>query len=150
MTPWYAEDVPAPVPAPPRFQVEAWAQERAVDATLFITRSSCELRGVNDPIPPGPLTLELVNDSPFETHVRLRNLHDGRTIRHLREDPPSVGYFGRWVSHETSPGVTEVWSSPTLFAAGRWAVVCGKDTLPGGHGINWVPVGIAGPIEIGR
>lgn len=125
----------------------SWSGHQGLDATVTLTGSMCELGGVDGLIRPGVLTFRLVNEARLEGLFRVARLGRGqRPIDLLYDTPP---YLGRRSSAFLQPSVTREWSSSKEITSGRWAVVCWEDRIAVPNGWQMVPVGVAGPIEIG-
>jgi TolB protein len=111
------------------------------DATVV----RCGLNGDANVIDPGMLTLEFVNESHHEATFKVVRLRHGRRPADLQAGP-SIG--GGW-GDRSAPSATDIWSSPRAITSGRWVILCWKDLIDSPRGLHLVPVGIAGPFEIG-
>jgi hypothetical protein len=117
------------------------------DATITFAGSSCELDGVDGPIAPGELTLELVNESHFEVLFQVVRLKAGQTLADLRAGADYYPSFGGERSVVVGPLREKTWSStPTVTSS--WAAICWKDIIQFPNGIQFTRGGIAGPIEV--
>jgi hypothetical protein len=127
-------------------------EPQPVDADATITlqpRRRCEL-DADDPVHPGMLALELVNDfHHFEAGFRVMRLRPAQTLSGVRAHPPGFLFAGDRTIF-LGPSTTGMWSSETRVAPGRWAVVCYKDRIPARNGFTILAVGVAGLIEVAR
>ena len=124
-----------------------WHGRQGLDAAVTLTSSTCELGGVDDPIRPGVLTLRFVNEARLEGLFRVARLGRRQRPSDLLYDTPP--FMGRRSSAFLAPSSTREWSSSREIGLGRWAIVCWEDRISASNGWQMVPVGVAGPIEIG-
>jgi hypothetical protein len=128
---------PSPVPS-----------ANTVDATVTYTGAGCRLDAPGQ-IERGRLLLRLVNEDPqHEVVFWIQPL--GASEQPAELDPQLVSlYLDRWPTARLDPSSTTRWTGRLIPAAGRWAVQCFEDEIPGSTEDDPRYRDVVGPLEVG-